>query len=664
MSEEKLSLDIGVNANAGVIDTLITALNELSRQLGGVTGKFTTVTAKVDQLGIESASTAKDVHKASDSVDELGKEAKKTESKLGKLGEKLSEFKGIITGAFTLTAIMSAGEQINSFNKAVRQTGIDAKSFQVLREGAQTVGVSFDELSDGVKEFQRAINSDGDTASQVFKKLGVAFKDSNGKIRDTSVLLRETGSALNNIQDKGARTALAEQVGLSYEMVDAIGKTRQEWAALEKKVAEGRALTQDDLEQAEIFRRTFASVLLQLQQISEKVFATLAPIFNFVLKGLQPVIGFIARVVGAFAKLITFLNKTTDGFWLLVPAGLALVKVFPLITAGIKAIGAAILANPVFFGVTVLIIGIIAALEDLYVWLNGGKSVIGEFLEGWGIFPDDVRKMIDTVIGYFSAMWDQIIKDFTDLSNFLTAFFSDDWDTVIAILKQAFVQFWTDLKAIFSPLVNWFSDKFTAIGNWCKKTFDDACDAVTQFFIQMWEDIKAPFVAAWNWIKGLFTGGIVETTEEMTASLQSVGEILETIFTAPLNIVKALFSGNFGDIGNIISDKFKKVADGVKKIFNSTWNAIKSIFSDSDKELDKATKNVELANDRLQQASQTINHISTNSQKVISNSASQTNNINVNVAGGNKAIGQQIGREVHNNIPMLSQDQLVRGGAF
>ncbi|WGO82210.1 hypothetical protein [Arsenophonus apicola] len=648
---EKLSLDIGVNANAGVIDTLISALNELSQQLGGVTGKFTTVTAKVDQLGTKSTSTAKDVHKASDSVDDLGKEASKTESKLGKLGEKLSEFKGIITGAFTLTAIMSAGEQINSFNKAVRQTGIDAKSFQVLREGAQTVGVSFDELSDGVKEFQRSLNSDGDTASQVFKKLGIAFKDSNGKIRDTSVLLRETGSALNNIQDKGARTALAEQVGLSYEMVDAIGKTREEWTALEKKVAEGRALTQDDLEQSEIFRRTFASVLLQLQQIAEKVFATLAPIFNFVLKGLQPVIGFIASVVGAFAKLITFLNKTTDGFWLLIPAALALVKVFPLITAGLKAIGAAILANPVFFGVTVLIIGIIAALEDLYVWLNGGKSVIGEFLEGWGIFPDDVRKMIDTVIGYFSAMWDQIIKDFTDLSNFLTAFFSDDWDTVIAILKQAFVQFWTDLKAIFSPLVNWFSDKFTAIGNWCEKTFNDACDAVTQFF-------------AWDWIKGIFTSGIAETTEEMTASLQSVGEILETIFTAPLNIVKALFSGNFGDIGNIISDKFKKVADGVKKIFTGTWNAIKSIFSDSDKELDNATKNVELANDRLQQTSQTINHISTNSQKVISNSASQTNNISVNVAGGNKAIGQQIGREVKNHIPILSQDQLVRGGAF
>ncbi|QBY46198.1 hypothetical protein [Arsenophonus nasoniae] len=72
----------------------------------------------------------------------------------------------------------------------------------------------------------------------------------------------------------------------------------------------------------------------------------------------------------------------------------------------------------------------------------------------------------------------------------------------------------------------------------------------------------------------------------------------------------------------------------------------------------------QFANDRLQQASQTINHISTNSQKVISNSASQTNNINVNVAGSNRAIGQQIGREVHNNIPMLSQDQLVRGGAF
>ncbi|MFS1564155.1 MAG: hypothetical protein ACL7AX_12160 [Candidatus Arsenophonus phytopathogenicus] len=568
MSEEKLSLDIGVNANAGVLNTLTTALDKISQQLSGVTGKFTKVTAKVDQLGTKSTRTAKDVHKASYSVGELGKEAKKTESKLGKLGEKLNGFKGIITGAFTVHAIMSAGEHINTFNKAVRQTGIEAKSFQVLRESAQAVGVNFEELSDGVKEFQRAINSDGDTASQVFKKLGIAFKDSNGKIRDTSVLLRETGSALNNIQDNGAKAALAEQVGLSYELVDAIANTREEWASLDKKVAEGRALTQDDLEQAEIFRRTFASLLLQLQQIAEKVFATLAPVFNFVLKGLKPVIDFIGRAVSSFAKLITFLNKTTDGFWLLVPAALALVKVLPLIGKGIKAIGAAILANPILFGITVLITVLIAALKDLYVWMNGGKSVIGDFLEGFGIFPDDMKKMIDKVKDYFSAMWEQIKKDFEAMMTFFFALFSGDWDAVFNLVKQAFSQFIDDLKTLFLPLFNW------------------------------------------------------------------------------------------------IGDKFGKIADRLKNLFSGAFDFIKGIFGDSDKELEKAAKNAEIASASMQQASQTINHISSNSHKAINHSASQTNNINVNVTGSDKAIGQKLGNVVYNNVPPLSQDQLARGGVF
>ncbi|MFS1538006.1 MAG: hypothetical protein ACL7BU_04220 [Candidatus Phlomobacter fragariae] len=198
MTEEKLSLDIGVNADSGALNTLIAALNKLSQQLGGVTSQFAYVTGKVDLLGDESKITAKDVDKASHAVDELEKEAKKTESKLGKLGEKLNGFKGIITGAFTVHAIMSAGEHINTFNKAVRQTGIEAKSFQVLRESAQAVGVNFEELSDGVKEFQRTLNSDSENARKVFNSLGVSVKDSNGKIRDTSVLLRETSEDAGN----------------------------------------------------------------------------------------------------------------------------------------------------------------------------------------------------------------------------------------------------------------------------------------------------------------------------------------------------------------------------------------------------------------------------------------------------------------------------------
>ncbi|WP_334472439.1 hypothetical protein [Arsenophonus sp. PmNCSU2021_1] len=99
------------------------------------------------------------------------------------------------------------------------------------------------------------------------------------------------------------------------------------------------------------------------------------------------------------------------------------------------------IANQSYFLGRCCIIAVVAVIEDLYVWMNGGESVFSKWMEGWGIFPDDVRKMIDTVIGYFSAMWDRIKADFLFLVNFITAVFTGDWGTVIAMIKQAFVQF-------------------------------------------------------------------------------------------------------------------------------------------------------------------------------------------------------------------------------
>ncbi|HGJ5876599.1 MAG TPA: hypothetical protein ACHBX0_09730 [Arsenophonus sp.] len=109
------------------------------------------------------------------------------------------------------------------------------------------------------------------------------------------------------------------------------------------------------------------------------------------MKGLKLVIDFIGRTGSSFAKLINFLNQTTNGFWLLIPAAFALVKVFPLITKGIKTMEAALLTNPIFW-VAAAIIAVIAVIEDLYVWMNSGKSVFGNWMEELGIFPDDMNK--------------------------------------------------------------------------------------------------------------------------------------------------------------------------------------------------------------------------------------------------------------------------------
>lgn len=672
MSEEKLSIGLGVDVDGGALDGLMAALDNLSSQLGGITGKLGNATRAVDGLGDEAAGAARATDDAADALGDMGKEAGKTKGALGKLGDVLNGLKGLFVGAFTVNALMNAGQQINALNQAVRQTGVDAQSFQVLRESAQAAGVDFGELSQGVSSFQRALNSDTEQSAAVFRKLGVAMTDSTGKIRDTSELLQETGAALKNMSDKGAAAALAEQIGLSREMTDAISQTGEEWESLQKKVADGRALTQEDMDNSEQFRKTYSSILLQLQQITEKLFAALAPVFTTLLSGLKPVIDMVGGVIRVIAGLITFVHKMTGGWWLAVPAIYAVIKLFPMIVKGLNMIKTALLTNPLFW-IASVIIGIILVVEDLYVWLNGGESVIGKWLEGWGIFPEDVKAMIEKVKGYFLAAWDFITKQFKLVVKIITSLFTGDFQGAWDAIKQFASNAWEAIKAIFSPVINWFGDKFDAVGRWMSDSFDSACQSVSQFFSDLWDGIKAPFVAAWDWIKGLFTSGTTETTSSITeqfdaitellkAPFQAVGDFLGSVFTNPLEEVKKLFSGDFGNIGEAITKRFTEVVDRVKKLFSGAWNFIKGIFSDSNDELEAAAKSADQVEREISRAGNTIstasstNNSSTSNVKTSNYKIEQNFNGNTDPASAKKAVTDAV-------QAASSMDLVSHGGA-
>lgn len=89
------------------------------------------------------------------------------------------------------------------------------------------------------------------------------------------------------------------------------------------------------------------------------------------------------RATQAFRSFITIMMLSRN-----------LVGVLGLIRIGLVGIRAALIST----GVGALLVGIIFLLEDIYYWITGGKSALGQWLGDWATFKSNVIKWLDEMI--------------------------------------------------------------------------------------------------------------------------------------------------------------------------------------------------------------------------------------------------------------------------
>jgi tape measure domain-containing protein len=91
----------------------------------------------------------------------------------------------------------------------------------------------------------------------------------------------------------------------------------------------------------------------------------------------------------------------------------------------------AFLTNPAFLTIAAITLGImllVLVLEDLYYWITGGDSVLGDWLGSWDDFKTKVNAWINKLVSDLNSYWksfkdtiagyiDSIINKFTELAN-------------------------------------------------------------------------------------------------------------------------------------------------------------------------------------------------------------------------------------------------------
>lgn len=309
-------------------------------------------------------------------------------------------------------------ETAGALNDTSVALGVTTDAIQELGYAAKLNGSSVEGMSDGIRKLSinmAAAASGSEEAAQTFRKLGVQITE-GGKLRTADAVIGDIAEKFKAMPDGARKVAAAVSLfGKSGASLiptltlgrDKLEETRQEARDLGIILDKDVIPSADDLGDswdkiklaADGLRYAIAGPLLaSLNESAESTLAwikanrgLIAQRMRSVLMGLSEAIKAIASGLALLWRGLNFVIARWKLFAVLIVSTLAAVvlsnaaAVLSFIALGASAIAAAIAAAAAwaaaaapFVALAAVIAFVLLALEDLWVFLHGGKSLIGD----------------------------------------------------------------------------------------------------------------------------------------------------------------------------------------------------------------------------------------------------------------------------------------------
>lgn len=209
MAERNLSIRLSVRDG----DTVRRALSQLGSEGQAALRRIESASAPASRGLLAVNAAASDLHSGVASL----------AGRLGPLGAALSSLgpAGLAAAAAAAASASAFGVLRNSIAAAdeigdfALQAGISAERLQALRFIAVQTGGSVDDFDRGIRRLNRSIgeaaNNIGESGN-VFRRLGIDVRDTNGEIRSTDQVFDDLIGALERIESPSERAALAAKL--------------------------------------------------------------------------------------------------------------------------------------------------------------------------------------------------------------------------------------------------------------------------------------------------------------------------------------------------------------------------------------------------------------------------------------------------------------------
>lgn len=376
---------------------------------------------------------------------------------------------GAIAGIHeVISAIEETANAAAGVAREAQKIGIGTTALQELKHAAEASGLPVEDLEQSLTLMARAAYAAANGNSEAgatFRKLGVGIRGANGQIRPAEELLGDLADRFAAMPDGVEKTALATHAfGRSgAQMIPFLNKGRTGIAELREEAERfGIVMDEDLIGRSKEYRKVnrelgdaleglklaFIGPLVHASalkvKLTELIVAAQPYVKKFMERGLQAMSGalsMVGKVAVAVGRAFLFLTEHT-GVLMAVLAALAFALRVPLVAAlgdvvlglfqmgsaglaaGLKAAGSALLAGAIWLGWAVVIAGLILLMEDLYVFLTGGDSLIGALAGKALKFYDDLTehkadewwvtgliKEAYALLTDFQRLWNQIKAD-------------------------------------------------------------------------------------------------------------------------------------------------------------------------------------------------------------------------------------------------------------
>ena len=476
------------------------------------------------------------------SIITIGDEMQSIRTRIGQLPQTVGE----AGDAFDEVAkrASASGVKIEAYSSLYTKVGNAAKDYIKTQEDLLGItdtisqalvvgGANATEASSVMTQFSQALAS-GVLQGDEFRSMAEAAPQYLDKLAETMKIPREQ---LKKMASDGKLTAKAV-IEATRQMSSYFGDKFKEMP-----VTVGRAMT--------VVSNRFALMIDRMNR--ESLFIT--KLANFILAAFDKIeagVYDLVKAFGGFENMMRFVG---------IAIGVALGAKAIAILSAFRA--ASLLAMLPFIKIIAIVTLVALALEDLYVWIQGGDSLTGKLLGPWEEWRPYVMGAIEMVAD--AVKW--LGRIIGGLAAILVGVFTFDWNLIVEGLKGVGGQLWDTIVEWAGYFWQSFTAVTSAIGTFIVDAFMSVFNTVAAFVTSIFENIGKMVVGVFTLDPQLFMDGLQGYTQTLMSILPQWAQM----------IYKAIFD----PIVNAITDAWnaaKSVVTGIGDKASGAWQAAKSFL--------------------------------------------------------------------------------------
>lgn len=468
---------------------------------------------------------------------------------------------GALAAGLSLGAVTNQYlQQADAIGKMADSIGVDMEELQAWGEAATRAGGSAQGFQASLQNMNRMLQMTATTgkgpAAIALEQFGIKATDASGKARDSFEILRDLAGTMEGM-DKQKAVGFGQRLGLDRGTIMLLQSGKVAVDDLIRRQKELGVYTKEDAEIAAKANDAIADLGQSMKAAAAIFMRAIVPAITWVTEHLT-------ALVQDFRKHKTFYLTALGAI-----AAFLTAKMIPtLVKVG--------LLNAWIWAPYAVVAGVIAGLalifDDLWTYMNGGKSALEDYWKTLGTGPEllekfnkawqavkekgtkvlnSIKNAAKAVFEFFTRNIDSFLLLFDGVWDMLDGLFNFDFGKVSQGLGKAFQGAWKIIDAVFTDIF---------------KSMDK---------LAVWEAIKTNAKAAWDslgpHIIGIIDGIITTLKGLVNFDFEKVGEGLGKAFTGAMTLIDGVFESIFSgmekmSVWDAVKNGFVAVLDAIKKI--------------------------------------------------------------------------------------------------